>query len=122
MNASPTEDTAKVHADEMDAKGRVWMPTSSPSTVLAEPQYCKDGSVPSSKYYPLADHDKAGQMAVYDPKTKKIENIPLCAGGNHAAFGFDADNTLFMSGDSQVVSWIDTRVWDETHDPKKATG
>jgi hypothetical protein len=27
-----------------------------------------------------------------------------------------------MSGDTGVVSWINTKVWDETHDAKKATG
>ena len=35
---------------------------------------------------------------------------------------FDNDSTLWMSGDTQVISWINTKVWDETHDAKKATG
>ena len=67
-------------------------------------------------------HRRAAQLPVYDPATKRLENIPLCAGGNHANFTFDKDNTLWLSGDTQVVSWVNTRIWDETHDPKKASG
>ncbi len=114
------DDSVRIHADEMDAKGRVWMPTV--STASTEPDYCKDGSVPSSKYFPLTDKKKAAQIVLYDPATKKIENIPMCSGGNHANFTFDKESILYLSGDTSVISWIDTKVWDETHDPKKATG
>ncbi len=120
LDGSQHDDTVRIHADEMDSKGRVWMPTV--STSGEEPAWCKDGSVPSSKYYPLTDHKKAAQIVVYDPATKKIENIPLCAGGNHSNFTFDKESILYLSGDTQVISWIDTKVWDETHDSKKATG
>lgn len=111
-----------VHASEMDGKGRVWMVTT--STSGDEPAWCRDGSVPSSKYYPLNDimHRKAAQLPVYDPTTKKIENIPLCAGGNHGNFTFDKDSTLWLAGDTQVVAWFNTKIWDETHDPKRASG
>jgi hypothetical protein len=114
------DDTVRIHADEMDGKGRVWMPTV--STASTEPAYCSDGSMPSSKYFPLADHKKAAQLVLFDPKTQKVENIPLCSGGNHSNFTFDKDSTLWLSGDTSVISWFNTRIWDETHDPQKASG
>ncbi len=120
LDGSAHDDSVRIHADEMDSKGRVWMPTV--STSGDEPEYCKDGSVPSSKYYPLSDHKKAAQLVVYDPATKKVENIPLCSGGNHTNFTFDKESILWMSGDTSVISWFNTKVWDETHDPKKASG
>jgi hypothetical protein len=120
LDGSAHDDTVRIHADMIDGKGRVWMPTV--STAGTEPDYCADGSVPSSKYYPLTGRKKASQIAVYDPATKKLENIPLCVGGNHSNFTFDKENVLWLSGDTQVISWIDTKIWDETHDPKKATG
>jgi hypothetical protein len=124
IDGSAHDDSVRIHADEMDGKGRVWMPTV--SVAGDEPAYCSDGSVPSSKYYPLTDHKHAAQIVLYDPATKKIENIPLCSGGNHSNFTFDKDgkndNILYMSGDSKVVSWINTNIWDKTHDPKQAAG
>jgi len=111
---------AGVHADEMDGKGRVWMPTIYKEG--PEPAYCKDGSTPYSKYYPLADAQAGAVLPVYDPATKKVDIIPMCSGGNHGNFSFDGKNTLYMSGDLKVISWIDTNVWDKTHDVKQATG
>jgi hypothetical protein len=111
---------AGVHADEMDGKGRVWMPTIYKEG--PEPAYCKDGSSPYSKYYPLSEQTTGAVLPVYDPATKKLDIVPMCAGGNHGNFSFDGKNTLYMSGDLKVISWIDTNVWDKTHDPKQATG
>ena len=113
------DETAGVHADEIDQKGRVWMP--SIYTEGAEPAWCSDGSTPSSKYYPLGNK-KAAALPMYDPATGKVEVLSICAGGNHSGFTFDKNNTLFMSGDTSVVSWFNTRIWDETHDVKKANG
>jgi hypothetical protein len=120
LDGSQHDDSVRIHADEMDGKGRVWMPTV--STAGDEPAWCSDGSVPSSKYYPLTDHKHAAQMVLYDPATKKIENIPMCSGGNHSNFTFSGPNILYLSGDTQVISWINTDIWDKTHDPKQATG
>jgi hypothetical protein len=119
LDGQAHDDTVRIHADMIDGKGRVWMPTV--SNASTQPDYCKDGSTPSSKYYPL-DRKKAAQIAMYDPATNKLENIPLCVGGNHSNFTWDKENILYLSGDTEVISWIDTKVWDETHDAKKATG
>src|SRR5438132_1066968 len=83
---------------------------------------CRDGSTPSSKYFPLPPYKEGGAtLPVYDPKTGKIEVIPLCVGGNHGNFTFDKDSTLWLSGDTDTIAFFNTRVWDETHDVKKAS-
>jgi hypothetical protein len=126
MDGSAHNPDAGVHADEIDSKGRVWMPSiyrDGPA-----PAWCSDGSVASSKLFPLSKdmnggmYAKASALPVYDPATKKVTVIPLCTGGNHSGFTNDKDEVLYMSGDTQAVSWINTRIWDETHDAKKATG
>ncbi len=122
VDGSAHNSDAGVHADEIDEKGRVWMPSiyrDGPT-----PKWCSDGSVPSSKLFPLTGpmYSKASALPVYDPKTKKVTVISMCTGGNHSGFTNDGDHTLYMSGDTQVVSWINTKVWDETHDASKATG
>jgi hypothetical protein len=110
----------QVHADEMDAKGRVWM--ASIYRDGPDQAWCRDGSVPSSKLFPLPPYKKGATLPMYDPKTGKIEVIPLCVGGNHSNFTFDKESILYMSGDTNVVAWLNTKVWDETHDIKKAHG
>ncbi len=122
VDGSPHDDTAGVHADEIDSQGRVWMPS-----IYREgpaPKWCSDGSVPSSKLFPLSggQYSKAAALPVYDPKTKKVTVISMCVGGNHSGFTNDGNETLYMSGDTQAVSWINTKVWDQTHDASKATG
>jgi hypothetical protein len=123
MSGGAHNQDAGVHADEIDGKGRVWMP--SIYREGDEPAWCSDGSVPSSKLFPLSGpmYKNASALPVYDPETKKVTVIPMCTGGNHSGFTFnDKNNILYMSGDTQVISWINTKVWDETHDAKKATG
>jgi hypothetical protein len=56
---------------------------------------------------------------MYDPVGGQVTKIPTCFHSQHQ--WFDEHGTLFFAGDA-VVSWIDTKVWDETHDPQKAIG
>ena len=42
--------------------------------------------------------------------------IPVCWGNLHLKFTGDKDDTLYFSGDANVMGWIKTKVWDETHD------
>ena len=110
---------ANKHNAMFDDKGRVWMA----ATVRGRPNpaWCKAGSDhPSAKVFPL--NDSSRQAAVYDPKTQKYDFIDTCFGTHHPQFGYDADNTLWMSGSGQVAGWINTKVWDETKDAQKATG
>ena len=57
-----------------------------------------------------------------DPKTKKYKFIDTCFGTHHPQFGYDADNTLWLSGTGPVAGWINTKVFDETGDAEKAVG
>ena len=77
------------------------------------PAFCKEGSNhPSAKLFPL---QRAGrQLAVYDPKTKKLTHISTCFSTHHLMFAEDANNTLWTSGGGQVVGWLNTKMFDET--------
>ena len=108
-----------VHNPMFDDKGRVWI--TSAVRPAANPDWCREGSShPSAKLYPIA---QAGRhLAVYDPKTKQLSHISTCFGTHHLMFAEDANHTLWTSGGSQVVGWLNTRMWDETHDEAKSQG
>jgi hypothetical protein len=107
-----------VHNPMFDEKGRVWIT----STVRPSenPGFCKDGSSISSKLYPLSNSGR--QLAMYDPKTKQLTHISTCFGTHHLMFAEDANRTLWTSGGGQVVGWLNTKMFDETHDEVKSQG
>jgi hypothetical protein len=107
-----------VHNPMLDQKGRVWLTsTIRPSP---NPDYCKDGSHPSSKLFPLANAGR--HLAVYDPQTKQLTHVSTCFGTHHLMFAEDANNTLWTSGGGPVVGWLNTKMFDETHDEAKSQG
>jgi hypothetical protein len=108
-----------VHNPMFDEKGRVWITsTIRPSP---NPDFCKEGSShPSAKLYPLANAGR--HLAVYDPKTKQLTHISTCFGTHHLMFAEDANRTLWTSGGGQVVGWLNTKMFDETHDEQKSQG
>ncbi len=59
---------------------------------------------------------------MFDPKTKDYKFIDTCFGTHHPQFGYDADNTLWLSGTGPVAGWINTKLFDETGDAEKAVG
>ena len=110
---------ANKHNAMLDDKGRVWLA----ATIRGRPNpaWCKAGSEhPSAKVFPL--NDSSRQVAVLDPKTQKYDFIDTCFGTHHPQFGYDADNTLWLSGSGPVAGWVNTKVWDETKDAQKAVG
>ena len=110
---------ANQHNAMFDGKGRVWLA----ATVRGRPNpaFCKTGSEhPSAKVFPL--NESSRQVAVLDPKTQKYDFVDTCFGTHHPQFGYDADNTLWLSGTGPVAGWVNTKVWDETHDAAKAQG
>ncbi|MEA2876640.1 MAG: hypothetical protein QOF14_1836 [Hyphomicrobiales bacterium] len=110
---------ANQHNAMFDDKGRVWLAANVRG--LDNPAWCKKGSEhPSAKVFPIDRSSR--QAAMLDPKTQKYEFIDTCFGTHHPHFGYDADNTLWMSGTGPVAGWINTKVWDETKDPQKAVG
>ena len=114
-----------VHNAMFDAEGRLWLTsTIRPS---ANPAYCMDGSIPSSKQIPLARSGR--QLAFYDPKTKRETHIDTCFNTHHLMFAEDANNTLWTSsgggsdgGGGSVIGWLNTKLYLETHDEKRSQG
>ena len=64
------------------------------------------------------------QLAVYDPATKQTSMIDTCFATHHLLFAEDANNTLWTSsgGGGGVVGWLNTKMWDQTHDEQKSQG
>jgi hypothetical protein len=110
---------ANNHNSMFDKTGRVWLA----ATVRDRPNpaFCKKGSDhPSAKAFPLEMSSR--QVAMLDPKTMKYTFVDTCFGTHHPQFGYDADNTLWLSGTGAVAGWVNTRVFDETGDAAKAQG
>ena len=110
---------ANNHNGMFDKQGRVWFAAAVRG--IENPAFCKKGSDhPSAKVFPL---DRSGrQVSMLDPKTMKYSFIDTCFGTHHPQFGYDADNTLWLSGSGPVAGWVNTKVWEETGDAAKAQG
>jgi hypothetical protein len=110
---------ANNHNAMFDDRGRLWIA----ATVrgMKNPAWCAKGSDhPSAKVFPLEQSPR--QVAMLDPKTMKYEFIDTCFGTHHPQFGYDKDNTLWLSGSGPVAGWVNTRVWDATRDARQAVG
>jgi hypothetical protein len=102
-----------------DSQGRLWL--TGTNHAPGTPAFCRKGSDnPYAKAFPIDANER--QLAMFDPKTQKFTFIDTCFGTHHLQFGFDKDNTLWMSGGGPVVGWLDTKVFDETGDAQKAQG
>jgi len=119
------------HNPMMDQDGRVYW-TAQTRSPKDPPDYCKRNSqLRSAQLYPLAGTpdgfvQNARQITAYDPKTKKFSFINTCFGTHHLNFAEDANNTLWLSNNSQgnlaVVGWINTKMYWETGDQEKSQG
>jgi hypothetical protein len=108
-----------VHNPMFDEKGRVWI--TSAVRPPANPDFCRDGSShPSAKLFPLTNSSR--HLAMYDPATKQLTHISTCFGTHHLMFAEDANRTLWTSGGAGVVGWLNTKMFDETHDEVKSQG
>jgi hypothetical protein len=110
-----------VHNPMFDQQGRVWFT----SRVRNDdnPPFCREGSTQTSaKLFPLAKSSR--QLAVYDPKTKQVSMISTCFTTHHLQFAEDANYTLWTSsgGGGGAVGWLNTKMWDATHDEEKSQG
>jgi hypothetical protein len=111
---------ATAHSVMMDSKGRLW--TAAATRPRENPDYCKKGSsLESAMVLPLANSSR--QTNFYDPKTGQWTLVDMCASSQHLMFAEDANNTLWFSnpgGDN--VGWLNTKMYDETHDSEKSQG
>jgi len=110
---------ANNHNAMFDKKGRVWLTANVRG--LDNPAFCKKGSDhPSAKVFPLERSSR--QVTVLDPKTMKYTFLDTCFGTHHPQFGYDANDTLWLSGTGPVAGWVDTKMFDETGDAAKSQG
>jgi hypothetical protein len=108
-----------VHNPMFDGSGRVWF--TSAIRAFENPDYCKAGSShPSAQLFPVERSSR--HLAMFDPKTKQITHISTCFGTHHLMFAEDANNTLWTSGGGQVVGWLNTKMYEQTHDEAKSQG
>ncbi len=110
---------ANNHNAMFDKKGWLWIA----ATVrgMDNPAFCKKGSDhPSAKIFPLDRSPR--QVAMLDPKTMKYTFVDTCFGTHHPQFGYDANDTLWLSGTGPVAGWINTKMFDETGDAAKSQG
>src|SRR5437879_7355953 len=104
-----------------DEKGRVWI--TSRIRPSDNPAFCKEGSShPSAVLFPLKTSGR--QLAMYDPKTRQFTLISTCFGTHHLVCAEDANNRLWTSsgGGGGAVGWLNTKMFDETHDEVKSQG
>jgi hypothetical protein len=109
------------HSLMLDAKARVWI--ASAIRPRPDPAFCREGSShPSAKLFPLESSNR--QASMYDPKTKQFTLINTCFTTQHLQFAEDANNTLWFSsgGFGDVVGWLNTKMFDETHNEEKSQG
>lgn len=109
---------ANVHSLMMDGKGRIW--TAATIRAPETPAFCRQGNA-SANAFPLQRNDR--QTTMYDPETRKFATIDLCFGTQHLMFAEDTNNTLWFSNPGgDVIGWLNTKLFDETHNEQKAQG
>lgn len=110
---------ANAHNPMLDETGRVWYTARIRGP--DNPDFCKAGSDhPSAKLYPTQRTMR--HLAVLDPETKDYKFVDTCFSTHHLQFAEDENNTLWTSGDRQVVGWLDTKMFDETGDAAASQG
>lgn len=109
---------ANAHNPMMDDKNRVWITSTIRSRM--NPDWCKSSDHPSAKRFPLVLSDR--QLSYYDVKTEKFELIDTCFATHHLQFMDDKSDMLWLSGDTNVVGWLDTKKYDETKDERASQG
>jgi hypothetical protein len=111
---------AAAHSLMMDPQGRIW--TASQTREHDNPAFCKQGSsLPAAIAYPINTGSR--QVNMYDPKTGKWTLVNMCASGLHLNFANDANHTLWIGNPGvDAVGWLNTKMFDETHDAQKSQG
>jgi streptogramin lyase len=116
---NPPYNPADPHNPMFDRKGRVWM--TSKIRGNADPSWCNDVTNKFAEWFPL--RFSARQASYYDPKTNKFTLIDTCFSTHHLQFDNDPDETVYFNElTGPMFGWIDTKVYDGTHDEQKAVG
>jgi len=108
-----------VHNPMLDAHGRVWY--TARIRAAQNPAFCRRGSSqPSARVFPLERSER--QLAVYEPASGRYTFVDTCFSTHHLQFASDANDTLWTSGDREVVGWLDTKAFDRSGDAASAQG
>ena len=102
----------------LDDKGRLWITQAVRPNTL--PEWCADH--PSAQYYPIQHTAESRQLSYYDPEDEDFVLIDTCYFTHHLQFADDADDTLWLSGSTEAIGWLNTRLYDETGDERSAQG
>ncbi len=117
--ANPPYNPADPHNPMLDSKGRVWM--TSKIRPNADPSWCSDPNNKFAAWFPLKNSGR--QASFWDPKTKQFTLIDTCFSTHHIQFDNDPDETVYFNElTGPIFGWINTKVYDETHDEQKAGG
>ena len=106
--------SADVRSLAIDAQARTWMAVRHRT---AQPAFCTAASNRFAQNYPLKQSSR--QVAVYNPKSQRWENIDTCFSADHNMLGGDDKLYFGMNG---AVGWVDLRTWDKTHDAEASQG
>jgi hypothetical protein len=120
-NERPGLVSQSAHNPMMDGKGRVWITQAvRPNDV---PNWCLEGSDhPSARYYPIQHRAESRQVSFYEPDTEKFVLIDTCYFTHHLQFADDENDTLWLSGSTEAIGWLNTKLYDETGDERTSQG
>jgi len=107
---------ADVRSSAVDASGRLWIAVRL-REVQKQPAFCTASTNKYAAYLPLPRSGR--QVAKYDQKADKFENVDTCFSADHNMF--HANNNLYF-GQGGAVGWIDVNTWDKTHDAEASQG
>ena len=100
---------ANPHNPMLDDSGKVWMTVQIRREWGEDlPEFCKRSPV-------IANNFHHRQLGYYDTNTGEIVPIDTCFSTHHLQF--DNDGVLWVSGDTHVVGWLDTKKF-SPNDPK----
>jgi hypothetical protein len=117
--ANPPYNPSDPHNPMMDGRGRVWL--TSKIRPNANAAWCTDPSNRFADWFPLTQSFR--QASYYDPRTKQFVLLDTCYSTHHLQFDNDANDTLYFNELlGPIVGWIDTKVFDQTKDERKASG
>ena len=117
--ANPPYDPADPHNPMLDSKGRVWL--TSKIRANKDPGWCSDPKNKYAAWFPMQNSGR--QASFYDPKTRQFTLIDTCFSTHHLQFDNDPDETVYFNElVGPIFGWIDTKVYDQTHDEQQAVG